>query len=96
MTFFLRLLSETEKRPFVGEAERLRMQHKKDYPDYKYQPRRRKSTKPTDARSDLQGDCRPGLAQQQLQQGLYKTELGGGRPANTGEVHHHYHPDRTG
>uniref|UniRef100_A0AAQ4Q4P9 SRY-box transcription factor 8a n=1 Tax=Gasterosteus aculeatus aculeatus TaxID=481459 RepID=A0AAQ4Q4P9_GASAC len=91
-----RLLSETEKRPFVGEAERLRMQHKKDYPDYKYQPRRRKSTKPTDARSDLQGDCRPGLAQQQLQQGLYKTELGGGRPANTGEVHHHYHPDRTG
>ncbi|RWS30484.1 transcription faxtor Sox9-like protein, partial [Leptotrombidium deliense] len=44
-----RVLAEEEKKPFIAEAERLRFKHKKDFPDYKYQPRRRKPIKSMNA-----------------------------------------------
>ena len=36
-----RLLSDAEKQPYVDESERLRVLHMKQYPDYKYRPRKR-------------------------------------------------------
>ncbi|XP_076234043.1 uncharacterized protein LOC143178978 [Calliopsis andreniformis] len=38
-------LDETERRPFIEEAERLRQLHMMEYPDYKYRPRK-KTSKP--------------------------------------------------
>lgn len=39
-------LSQEEKQPFIEEAERLRQFHSKEYPDYKYRPKKKQQKSP--------------------------------------------------
>ncbi|XP_054719012.1 transcription factor Sox-10-like [Uloborus diversus] len=58
-----RALTPVERQPYVQEAERLRQQHQKDYPHYKYRPRRRKSTKRGSNVGSAKGSATPPVPQ---------------------------------
>lgn len=50
-------LSDLEKQPYIDEAERLRRLHLKEYPDYKYRPKK-KQTKSTSSCSSTSSSSR--------------------------------------
>lgn len=46
-----KLLDENDRQPYIEEAERLRLLHMQEYPDYKYRPR--KKAKPAGAKTEV-------------------------------------------
>jgi len=53
-----RALDETEKQEFINEAERLRQLHLKEYPDYKYKPKKKTKYSPPAAKPASEGSKR--------------------------------------
>jgi len=55
-----KLLPEEARQPYIDEAERLRILHQKEYPDYKYKPRKKtqgRSRIPIIFRFHVPADC---------------------------------------
>ncbi|XP_002021383.2 SOX domain-containing protein dichaete [Drosophila persimilis] len=70
-----KLLAESEKRPFIDEAKRLRALHMKEHPDYKYRPRRK-------PKNPMTAGPQGGLQMQA--NGMGQQKLGGGPGAGAG------------
>ncbi|XP_050306395.1 putative transcription factor SOX-14 [Anthonomus grandis grandis] len=56
-----KMLNDEQKQPFIEEAERLRQLHQREYPDYKYRPRK-KTAKPAPKSSLKKSSKRSGKA----------------------------------
>uniref|UniRef100_A0A8R1Y290 HMG box domain-containing protein n=1 Tax=Onchocerca volvulus TaxID=6282 RepID=A0A8R1Y290_ONCVO len=95
-----RQLSDSEKAPYVAEAERLRVMHMKEYPDYKYKPRK-KPKKGSEGQISVSASDSCRMSNQTMRQnGITSSITGAGRPKthkrmlglsanNQSEAHHH-------
>ena len=81
MFAFSRVLGDDEKKPFIIEAERLRCKHKKDFPEYKYQPRRRKPIKSMSSSSSASVSNYSSQQQNTHQESEHSSNMSSGRTA---------------
>uniref|UniRef100_A0A915PE33 HMG box domain-containing protein n=1 Tax=Setaria digitata TaxID=48799 RepID=A0A915PE33_9BILA len=93
-----RQLSDSEKAPYIAEAERLRVMHMKEYPDYKYKPRK-KPKKGVEGQVSSTNSCHVS-GQAVRQSGITSSIASAGRPkthkrvlglsvSSQNETHHH-------
>ena len=71
-----KMLSGEERQPFIAEAERLRLLHMKQYPDYKYRPRKKCKVSHDDNQSEsgLSDSGKPSTKNQTLSESSDRVE----------------------
>ena len=69
-----RTLTEQQRQPFIEEAERLRLLHQKEYPDYKYKPKKREKSISLSTKLSSKS-CSPSLHQSRIRSAIKSVKL---------------------